>query len=133
MNAGYRNLSPVAAGEIVAGDREGPIRVSESGWLLLPLYQGLGNDGFFFARAIPPLEMRLARTLRRIGLPRVAHWLPGVRRHPLLDGVLTVNTRVARFYPEELFLLLGYRKRRRHGEVLVVSRRARGRRPSIAR
>ena len=126
MNAGYRNLSPVGAGEVVAHDRNGPIRVAESGWLLLPLYQGLGNDGFFFARAIRPVEMRLARSLRRIGLPKVVHWLPGVRRHPTLDGMLTVNTRVARFYPEELFLMLGYRKRRRHGDVLVVSRRSRG-------
>ena len=130
MNAGYRNLTPVGAGEVVANDRSGPIRVTESGWLLLPLYQGLGNDGFFFARAIGRVELELARSLRRIGLPRVAHWLPGVRRHPKLDGVLTVNTRVARFYPEELFWLLGYRKRRRQGDVLVVSRRSRGLRTS---
>ncbi len=126
MNAGYRNLSPIGAGEIVANDRNGPVRVTETGWLLLPLYQGLGNDGFFFARAVRPIEMKLARGLRRSGLPRIAHWLPGVRRHPTLDGVLTVNTRVARFYPEELFWLLGYRKRRRQGDLLVVSRRARG-------
>ena len=123
MSPGYRNLSPVARGEIVAHDRSGPLRTREAGWLLLPLYQNLGSDGFFLAREVGPLDLKLSSGLRRLGLPSVAHWLPGVRRHPRLDGVLMVNTRVARIYPEELFHLLGFRKRRVQGDWLVVSRR----------
>lgn len=133
MVPGFRSLTPVRANEVVAHDRSGPIRAPEPCWLLLPLYQGQGNDGFFLARTIGPLQLKLARGLRRLGVPSVAHWLPGVTRHPKLDGVLAVNTRVARFYPEELFLLLGYRKRRRQGDVLVVSRRSRGRRRASGR
>jgi hypothetical protein len=49
--------------------------------------------------------------------------LPGVRRHPSLPRTLIVDTRVARFYPLELFHLVGFRKRRKHGAILLVSRR----------
>ncbi len=123
MSPGYRNLSPVVHGEIVAHDRSGPLRTREPGWLLLPLYQSLGSDGFFLAREVGSLDLKLSYGLRRLGLQRVAHWLPGVRRHPRYDGVLMVNTRVARLYPEELFHLLGFRKRRMQGDWLIVSRR----------
>ncbi len=123
MVPGYRTLNVVSAGETVAHDRRGPVRVRDAGWLLLPFYQGLGNDGFFLAREVGPLDLRLSTGLRRLGVPSMAHWLPGVRRHPKVEGVLMVNTRIARFYPVELFHLLGYRKRRRQGDWLVVSRR----------
>jgi hypothetical protein len=36
---------------------------------------------------------------------------------------LTVNTRIARWFPLEVFHLFGYRKRRQVGDTLVVTRR----------
>lgn len=123
MRPGYRNLQHVSEGEVIADDRTGPIRTREAGCLLLPLYQGQGNDGFFLAREVKRLGRTLSAGLRWLGLPALAHWLPGVRRHPGVENVLLVNTRVARLYPLELFHLLGYRKRRRQGDWLVVSRR----------
>jgi hypothetical protein len=50
-------------------------------------------------------------------------YLPGVLAHPREREVLIVDTRIARFYPLEVFHLFGYRKRRRIGPVLLVSRR----------
>jgi hypothetical protein len=46
-----------------------------------------------------------------------------VRRHPADADTLVVNTRVARFLPLQVFHLLGFRRRRWEGSVLVVSRR----------
>ena len=40
-----------------------------------------------------------------------------------VDDALFVNQRVARWYSLQIFHLLGYRKRRAQGEMLVVSRR----------
>jgi len=53
MRPGFRNLHPVAVGEHLADDRLGPIGAPLSGWLLMPLYQGAGEDGFFLARELP--------------------------------------------------------------------------------
>lgn len=47
MRPGYRNLAPIREGEILAHDRTGPIRSPLNGWILLPLYQLQGEDGFF--------------------------------------------------------------------------------------
>ena len=48
-------------------------------------------------------------------------WFP---RRGLFDvGTLLVNTRIAHWFPLEIFHLLGFRKQRADGRTLVVSRR----------
>jgi predicted deacylase len=54
MEPGFRNLEPVEAGRLLAHDRRGPIRAPEDGVVVLPLYQKIGSDGFFWARALTP-------------------------------------------------------------------------------
>ena len=49
MLPGYRSFSPVVAGEVLATDRHGDIAAPDDGWMLLPLYQPTGDDGFFLA------------------------------------------------------------------------------------
>ena len=51
MKPGYRNLQPVHAGEVLAEDDHGPVRAPNDGWILLPLYQPVGTDGFFIGSA----------------------------------------------------------------------------------
>jgi predicted deacylase len=50
MRPGYRHFQRVAQGETVADDARGPVRAPFDGYMLMPLYQGLGDDGFFLAR-----------------------------------------------------------------------------------
>ena len=52
MEPGHVSFQPVAARQVVATDSHGPVVVPESGRILLPRYQGQGEDGFFFARAV---------------------------------------------------------------------------------
>jgi hypothetical protein len=50
-------------------------------------------------------------------------WVPGVRPDPQDRNSLLVNPRVARFLAVEIFHLLGFRRRRKAGELLRFARR----------
>lgn len=54
MMPGFRNLDVVRALQLLAKDKNGEIRATADGVVILPLYQGQGNDGFFWGRAIEP-------------------------------------------------------------------------------
>jgi succinylglutamate desuccinylase len=123
MEEGFMNFQHVEQGQLLARDRNGDIHAAESGRILLPLYQGLGSDGFFIAREVKTFWLRVSSLLRRLRLDRVLHWLPGVHRHPQRDATLIIHTELARWFALEVFHLLGYRKRREEEGVLVVSRR----------
>jgi len=123
MKPGYRHFQRVVKGETLGTDHGGEVRAREAGVVLLPLYQVQGDDGFFLGRVVRPFWLRVSAILRWLGVPAWSHLLPGVRRHPAREDTLIVNTRLARFYPLDLFHLLGYRKRRRQGNLLLVSRR----------
>ena len=49
---GWRNFQRVVAGDVIGDDRNGEVLAPESGMLLMPLYQRLGDDGFFVVRKI---------------------------------------------------------------------------------
>ncbi len=46
-NPGFRNFQPVRAGDVIGRDRNGDVVAPRSGRILMPLYQQLGEDGFF--------------------------------------------------------------------------------------
>ncbi len=123
MKAGYANFDPIKKGEVLGSDRNGEVTAVESGLVLMPLYQKLGEDGFFIGREISPFWLALSGMLRRIGVQKIVNWLPGVSRDPHDAGTLIVNTRVARLFPLQVFHLLGFRRRRWAGDKLIVSRR----------
>jgi succinylglutamate desuccinylase len=123
MEEGFANFEYIDAGQLLAHDRRGEILAVESGRILLPLYQGLGSDGFFIGREVDTFWLRLSALLRRLKLDRVVHWLPGVERHPTRDATLIIHTDLAHWLALEVFHLLGYRKRRSEDGLLVVSRR----------
>lgn len=50
MNPGFRNFDPVEKGDWLANDTHGKIEAQVDGFLLMPLYQQQGNDGFFIVR-----------------------------------------------------------------------------------
>lgn len=49
---GFRNFQRIAAGEVIGDDRHGEVAAPEGGMLLMPLYQRLGEDGFFVVREV---------------------------------------------------------------------------------
>jgi predicted deacylase len=123
MEPGFANFQPVKRGQILAHDRRGRIAARETGIVLLPLYQKLGDDGFFLGRKVKRFWLKLSALLRHCRISNSVHLLPGVRRQSGNDNSFIVNTRIARILPLQVFHLLGFRKRRWSGDVLTVSRR----------
>jgi succinylglutamate desuccinylase len=133
MRPGYSNFQHVSAGEVLASDLDGEIRAPESGRILLPLYQGLGDDGFFIVRRVRPFWLRVSSWLRRLGADRFIAVLPGVRRSDAAPRELVVDPRIARWFAVEVFHLLGYRKKRSHdGGLMRFARREEGTQPPSA-
>ncbi|MEQ9264246.1 MAG: succinylglutamate desuccinylase/aspartoacylase family protein [Balneolaceae bacterium] len=50
MNPGFSNFDPVQKGDWLATDKHGKIEALMDGFILMPLYQKQGNDGFFIVR-----------------------------------------------------------------------------------
>jgi succinylglutamate desuccinylase len=123
MDPGFDNFDPIVRGQPLARDRTGIVRAPESGLLLMPLYQKLGEDGFFIGRRVAPFWLALSAILRRLGVQNIMSMLPGVRRDPNDPDRLIINTQVARLFPLQVFHLLGFRRRRWKGKKLIVSRR----------
>ncbi|MEO6461966.1 MAG: succinylglutamate desuccinylase/aspartoacylase family protein [Candidatus Eisenbacteria bacterium] len=62
MAPGFANIQAVGRGTLLARDRCGEIRADEDCLLVMPLYQGMGDDGFFLGR-----ELRVERLPRAAG------------------------------------------------------------------
>jgi len=122
MHPGFRGFDRVRGGEILAADASGEIHAPTDGFLLMPLYQELGDDGFFIVKPVWRVWLLLSRILRTLRADRIVHWLPGVSRHGSERGVYWVNRRIARYFALEVLHLLGFKKVR-DGDELVVRRR----------
>lgn len=123
MHPGYVNFQPVGSREYLADDRRGPVLAPQEGRILMPLYQGQGEEGFFMTRPVKPIWLAVSAQLRRRRLGWAVKYLPGVSRDPEDRATLRIDTRVARLYPMEIFHLLGYRRVRREGRTIHVTRR----------
>lgn len=123
MKPGFHNFDPVLSGDVLGHDKNGEVTAKETGLLLMPLYQKLGEDGYFLGRQISAFWLWLSGVLRRLGIQELMHWLPGVSRDPKDPSTLIINTSIARLFPLQIFHLLGFRRRRWVDNKLVVSRR----------
>lgn len=123
MNPGFKNFDEIRRGQILAKNKRGEIKAGESGLILMPLYQKLGEDGFFIGREVARVWLWFSGVLRRLRFAEIVRVLPGVWLHPTDAESLVVNTGIAKFFPLQVFHLLGFRKRRWRDNQLVVSRR----------
>ena len=110
MLPGFNNFSAVKKGRQVAEDQLGDIRVMEDGYLLLPLYQGQGEDGFFLGREVRRFWLRLSTVMRLLRLDNLLPLLPGVSRHPTEREVIYANPDIVRWFAAEFFHLTGYKR-----------------------
>ncbi len=123
MEPGFESFKPVLKGTKLAQDIHGPLLAHENGRVLLPLYQGQGEDGYFLCRDVRPIWLRIAAITRSCGLAGIVHWFPGVERCPVDDKTILVNPKIAFIYVVEIFHLLGFRKKRTRGDKLSFTRR----------
>lgn len=64
MEPGYANIQRIDAAELLARDRSGEIRAPGPGFVVLPLYQTKGDDGFFLGREVADDRRGPAETSR---------------------------------------------------------------------
>ena len=110
MRPGFSNFDAVEKGQLLAQDAAGEIQSPEPGFVLLPLYQGQGQDGFFIGREVRRLWLRFSSLLRWLRADAVVAWFPGVHRSAGAGSTLDVDPSVARWWVVEIFHLLGYRR-----------------------
>lgn len=123
MEKGFANIHPVQKGDLLARDWRGEIRAKADGFVILPLYQGKGEDGFFFGGRVARWRMDVGFLLRKLHLEAVLPLLPGVYRVAERHDALRVDTRVARLFPGRVFRAFGYRKVRQMGRSFLFARR----------
>ncbi len=123
MEPGFRNFDPIRQGQVLASNRDGVITAPESGLIMMPLYQKQGEDGFFIVRRVARFWLCLSAVLRGLGIADGVRFFPGVSTHPKHPEQLQINTRIARFFPLQIFHLLGFRKLRWKENFLLVARR----------
>mgnify|MGYP002631518855 CR=1 FL=1 len=110
MVQGFTNFDPVHAGQLLAHESGQEIRSDQDGLILLPLYQGQGQDGYFLGREVRRFWLRISTGLRVLQVGKLAPLLPGIQRVQGEDDTLDVNPKIARWWVVEIFHLLGYRK-----------------------
>jgi predicted deacylase len=118
MEPGFRNIDRAHKGQLLARDRGGEIRAPSDGMVLLPLYQGLGGDGFFWGRAVGRTRLLASETLRFLGADRLLSLLPGVERDSRNPSQFVVDK--PRPIALSMFHLFGYRRVRQSGAGLTV-------------
>jgi succinylglutamate desuccinylase len=126
MLPGFVNFQAIARGQLIAHDARGPVHAPLAGRMMLPRYQGLGDDGYFIAAAVSPLALHVSAALRLLQLDRLVPLLPGIRRHPERADHFIADPQVARTRVVDVFHLFGYRHVRTVGADLVFTRRAPG-------
>lgn len=120
MEPGFKNIERVSRGQLLAHDVRGEIRAEDDGVVVLPLYQKLGSDGYFWAREVGAVRLFLSDVLRRLRFDLLAGALPGVRRDPRGDRVVLDDPPPA---AREMLRLLGFR-RERNSDGLTTWERA---------
>jgi hypothetical protein len=123
MEPGFRNIDHAHKGQLLARDKGGEIRAPEDGLVVLPLYQGLGTDGYFWGRKVSTARMVAAEALRISGAARLLKFLPGVTQDETKPGRFVLDAGSESKASLGVLQLFGYRRVRQQGSVLTVERR----------
>ena len=122
MNPGYDNFQNINKGEDLARSGNEQIFAIQSGKILLPLYQPLGEDGFMIVRKVMKIWLFISWLLRLSRLEFLLYILPGVKRGSK-SNIITINQKIARIYPVEIFHLFGFRRIKKVENLIEVSKR----------
>ena len=111
MLAGFESFEKVKKGTPLALSDGNTLESPYSARLFMPLYQKLGNDGFFLIRRIPPFVLKLSSFLRKAKVDNLLVILPGIQWENREKEILRVDLNTAKYFTGPLFHLLGYRIR----------------------
>ncbi|WP_223032365.1 succinylglutamate desuccinylase/aspartoacylase family protein [Hanstruepera marina] len=125
MVEGFKSFEKINKKMVLANDKEGEITSKYNGRIFMPLYQKIGEEGFFVIQPIKPFFLNLSEFLRRIKFDSFLVILPGVSWANKQKQVLLVNLKIAKFFAKSFFHLLGYRSQKIDATHLRLSNRER--------
>ncbi len=123
MDPGFSNFQAIRRGQRLATDRDGELESPWTGRILMPLYQGLGEDGFFIARDLGNARLQLSAALRKLEVERLLPLLPGVEVDRETGDRIRVGALGNRPAVKQALRMLGYRKDLGEGGALELGRR----------
>jgi succinylglutamate desuccinylase len=110
MEPGWRNFMRVRRDQSLALQNAEVVQAPLDGYMLMPLYQGLGAEGYYLCRPVSPAWLTLSRWARRCRLELALPLAPGVRSLDRRSGTCRTRRRLSRPVVGALHLC-GYRKR----------------------
>lgn len=123
MNKGFVNFQNIKRGEPLAFSDEEMLVAGTKGKIFMPLYQNLGDDGYFIIKRIPNFFLTLSSLFRQLKVDAMLTWLPGISWADSTKKTLRVNLLVARFLAKDFLHLMGYRVKQSTGQYLSATKR----------
>ena len=123
MEMGFENFQEVKVGDFLANSNGKKIIAKTAGKIFMPLYQKQGKEGFFIIKKVSSFWLGFSKFLRRIKAYEILRILPGI--HKVSKNTLRVNPNKALFLRNDIFHLLGYRKRIIKGKRMFFTKRDR--------
>lgn len=123
MIAGFQNFQNIVKNQPLAQMNGQELKSPQDGLIFLPLYQSKGDDGFFIIQKIPKFWLFVSYLFRKLRLYKSLRFLPGVKPFMNTDHTMVVNTKVAKWYSKEILNLMGYRRKKKKGDLVLYMRR----------
>ncbi|MDU8884705.1 succinylglutamate desuccinylase/aspartoacylase family protein [Yeosuana sp. MJ-SS3] len=111
MINGFESFQKIKKGTLLAKSNNEIIKSKKKGKLFMPLYQDIGEEGFFIIRRISPFVLKLSKILRNLKADSLLVLLPGVSWQDKNKQTLEVDLKTAKFLAKQIFHLFGYRSR----------------------
>lgn len=110
MKSGFENFEAIDKGQLLAESNGRKILAQQDGRIFMPLYQELGDDGYFILHPISKFWMAASKVARKWKIHHFLRLIPGVHQDPSNSFTLIVDPKIARFMAKEIFHLFGYRQ-----------------------
>jgi len=110
MKKGFENFETIRKNQLLALSDGEEILAPEGGRIFMPLYQKLGEDGFFILNRISKFWLGASLALRKLKINHFLRLIPGVRKDPDNNYTLIVDPHIAKFMTKNIFHLFGYRQ-----------------------
>ncbi len=110
MNLGFDNLEKIKKYQKLAISNGLIIKAPKGGRIFMPLYQNLGNDGFFIVNKISLFWIKASLLARKLKTHHLLRVLPGIQSDINNNYTLIVDPKTAKYLAKEIFHLFGYRQ-----------------------
>ena len=110
MLKGFQNFERISKNQTLAHSDGVEVYAPEGGRIFMPLYQKLGEDGFFILNKISRFWLGASLTLRKLKINHFLRLIPGVRKDPDNNFTLIVDPHIAKYMTKNIFHLFGYRQ-----------------------